>query len=127
MKGLLDTCTFIWLCAEPEKLSTAAVDALTRADYLFLSDVVIMEIAMKWQSGKLRLPSPPRYWIEEQTRVHQLKRLPIDPATLYHASELAPYHRDPFDRLLVAQAQRNAYTLITPDPMMHSYPIDWIW
>lgn len=124
---LLDTCTFIWLATEPGKLSAAAAAALGASPDISLSDVSVWEICLKWQAGKIGLPSPPRTWVEEQTRTWILGRLSIEPEHLYRAVELAALHRDPFDRLLVAQALATSATLVTPDPAIAQYPVAVVW
>ncbi|HIG18760.1 MAG TPA: type II toxin-antitoxin system VapC family toxin, partial [Candidatus Handelsmanbacteria bacterium] len=67
MTYLLDTCTFVWLCAEPQRLSPASRDAIdTPTSTLLFSDVSALELTLKWQAGKIQLPDPPRQWIEGQ-------------------------------------------------------------
>ncbi|MGA1194784.1 MAG: type II toxin-antitoxin system VapC family toxin [Kiritimatiellia bacterium] len=127
MNLLLDTCTFIWLCAEPKKLSAKAKSHLRDAVELGISDVSVMEISLKWQAGKIRLPQPPSYWIEEQSEMHQLRRWPLTRDVICRASELAAFHKDPFDRLLVAQAQTFKLTIVTPDQYIKAYPVSYIW
>jgi len=124
---LLDTCTLIWLASEPSKLSAAARSALESANDIALSDVSVWEICLKWQASKIGLPAPPRTWIGEQVRTWSLDRLPIEPEHMYRAVELGDLHRDPFDRLLVAQALDHSATLVTPDPAIAQYPVAVIW
>jgi PIN domain nuclease of toxin-antitoxin system len=127
MNLLLDTCSFIWLCAEPTRLSARARKMIQTAKSIGLSDISILEITTKWHAGKIRLPQPPRYWIEEQVAHYQLERLAIGAEVIYRSSELAPLHKDPFDRLLVAQAQITRRTLLTPDPFIKAYPVGTTW
>ena len=127
MSLLLDTCTFLWLTAEPSKLSEAACAALAGASSLVLSDCTVLEIALKWRAGKLPLPSPPRTWVETQARTWSLARLNIRRRHIYRSTELAALHRDPFDRLLVAQAIDDSLTIVTPDPMIRRYPVATLW
>ena len=125
---LLDTCTFIWLCAEPERLSEVAKRAIHAPDAsLLLSDVSAMEIALKWRAGKLALPQPPRLWIETQIATWVLNCLPLSRADIYRASELPEHHKDPFDRLLVATALNSNATVLTPDKAIHQYPVSYLW
>ena len=124
---LLDTCTFIWLTSEPGKLGAAAGAALDGADEIHLSDATVWEICLKWQAKKLDLPSPPRTWVADQARAWDLTRLPIELEHLYRAVELPDLHRDPFDRLLVAQALACGGRLITPDPAIRQYPVSVVW
>ncbi|HEY6463885.1 MAG TPA: type II toxin-antitoxin system VapC family toxin [Polyangiaceae bacterium] len=128
MDLLLDTCAIVWLAAEPGRLSKKARTAIDAGDArLFASDASTWEICLKWQSKKLTLPAPPRRWIVEQARAWQTTRLPLEPEHLYRSSELPPFHRDPFDRLLVAQAIEGDLTIVTPDPAIHAYPVAVLW
>ena len=125
---LLDTCTFIWLCAESGRLSKAAKSAIDVPDaLLLLSDVSILEITLKWSAGKLDLPDPPRHWIEAQSAAWALNIQPLDRAAIYRASELPEHHRDPYDRLLVATALNLNATILTPDKAIHQYPVSYRW
>ena len=125
---LLDTCTLIWLCSEPERLSAQATEAIAAADsVLLLSDVSALEIALKWNAGKITLPDPPRHWIEQQTATWGLDCLSLKRTDIYRASELPAHHRDPFDRLLVAAALGATATILTPDEAIHKYPVSYRW
>ena len=125
---LLDTCTFIWLVAEPARLSQRLCDVIDiHANELRLSAVSIWEICLKWKAGKLDLPKPPRSWIEEQVISWNIGLVPIEREHLYRVTELPMYHRDPFDRLLVAQSIVEGLTVATPDSALHKYPISWLW
>jgi PIN domain nuclease of toxin-antitoxin system len=100
---LLDTCAFLWLAAEPDRLSLPARTAFDDvSNSLFLSDVSTWEIVLKHQTGKLSLPEAPRIWLPKQTTFFDLQRLPIDLESLFTSGELPAMHRDPFDRLLCA-------------------------
>ncbi|MCG5055423.1 MAG: type II toxin-antitoxin system VapC family toxin [Myxococcales bacterium] len=127
LKLLLDTCSFIWLTCESEKLSENAREAIDTCRDILLSDVSVWEICTKWQTKKLGLPAPPRTWIEEQAAVWQLTRLPIRSGDCYRSTELPEVHRDPFDRLLVSQAIEGGLTLVTPDEWIHRYPVNVLW
>ena len=118
---ILDTCTFVWLTSEPNRLSTRARAALDEASEIFLSDISIWEICLKWQSKKLELPSPPRHWVSEQMRVWSLEHLALEPEHLFRSVELPELHRDPFDRLLVSQALTRDAKLVTPDVAQHRH------
>ena len=125
---LLDTCTLIWLCAEPERLSPAAKEAIDAADSsLLLSDVSALEISLKWNAGKLILPDPPRHWLETQIDAWRLECLSLRRADIYRAAELPSYHQDPFDRLLVATALNSTATILTPDSAIQKYPVSYRW
>jgi PIN domain nuclease of toxin-antitoxin system len=113
---LLDTCALLWLAAEPKRLSMPARTALDDAsNRLFLSDVTVWEIALKRQAGKLPMPEPPRTWLPKQMAFFDLERQPIDLESIFRTCELPLAHRDPFDRLLCAQAITHHFTVLTPD------------
>lgn len=124
---ILDTCTLIWLTSDPAQLSPLAQQAINETSDLYVSEVSIWEICLKWQAQKLRLPTPPRRWINEQLGHWALGRLSIEAEDLFRSSELPDLHKDPFDRLLVAQAMVRDAQLITPDPAIHRYPVAVLW
>ncbi|MDD9988206.1 MAG: type II toxin-antitoxin system VapC family toxin [Spirochaetaceae bacterium] len=125
---LLDTCTFIWLCTEPQRLSATATEAIDAPETVLLwSDVSALEIALKWSAGKIILPDPPRHWIEQQIAAWSMDCLRLQRNDIYRASELPALHRDPFDRLLVAAALGATATILTPDDAIHAYPVSCRW
>jgi PIN domain nuclease of toxin-antitoxin system len=125
---LLDTCSLLWLAAEPSRLSPAAAAALgDEANALSVSDVSALEIALEWSAGKLGLPSPPRTWFESQVTTWGLSTVPLRRVDIYRATELPEHHRDPFDRLLVAQALDGGLTIVTPDAAVAAYPVATLW
>ena len=125
---LLDTCTFIWLCSEPGRLSGSVVRLIQSADTsLLLSDVTVLEISLKWSAGKITLPDPPRHWIETQAAMWSLQFRAIGREDIYRAGELPEHHKDPFDRLLVAAAINANATILTPDEAVHRYPVSCKW
>ena len=125
---LLDTCTFIWLCAEPERLSETAENAINASDAsLLFSDISALEMTLKWSAGKITFPDPPRLWIESQITTWNLECRPISRSDIYRAGELPDHHRDPFDRLLVATALNLDATILTPDKAIHQYPVSYRW
>ena len=125
---LLDACTLIWFASEPEKLPTASASLIDSSDSeLLWSDVSTLEIALKWSSGKIELPDPPRTWLERQIDNWDLVGLPLKRADIYRASELPALHRDPFDRLLVATGIGSDATILTPDATIAQYPVSCQW
>lgn len=116
MNLLLDTCAFLWLAAEPDRIFAPARDAMDdESNRLFLSDATVWEIVLKQQTGKLPLPEAPQTWIPKQQAFFDLHRQPIDFESLFRSGELPAIHRDPFDRLLCAQAITHDFTVLTPD------------
>ena len=125
---LLDTCTFIWLCADPESLSHVARSAIDSTDSsLLLSDASALEISLKWNAGKIDLPDPPRHWIESQIAAWSLDCRAVEREDIYRSAELPHHHRDPFDRLLVASAINLNATILTPDDAIRAYPVSCRW
>lgn len=128
MKLLLDACTLLWLVGAPIRLGATVTDAIGRPDTrLILSDCSAWEICLKWKAGKISLPQPPRLWVEAQSRTWGIEPLSISRSHLYRVTELPEYHRDPFDRLLVAQAIEEGLTIATPDAEIKKYPVAVIW
>jgi PIN domain nuclease of toxin-antitoxin system len=125
---LLDTCAFIWLTQEPMKLGEAARSAINeRENSLHFSHASVWEIHLKHLSGKLSLPTPPRFWIPEQIAAWNLIETPILLDAIQYTSDLPAVHRDPFDRLLVAQAINKGLTILTPDRFFMNYGVPVIW
>lgn len=128
VRYLLDTCTFVWLCAKPDQLSPAAVSAMDAEESdLVISHISILEITLKWSAAKIVLPSPPRAWIQKQMDVWGLESLAIQADDIYRSSELPGLHKDPFDRLLVSVALNRNLTIVTPDEWIKRYPVSTLW
>jgi PIN domain nuclease of toxin-antitoxin system len=117
---LLDTHTLIWLLSEPERLSDVALERVEdTANTVYVSVISIWEIGIKTSKGKFR--SPP-----DLDRALERQRFQTLPVTLRHAravEALPDHHGDPFDRMLICQAQLDDLTLITSDRTMRRYPV----
>ncbi len=124
---LLDTCSLIWLTSDPSRLSKAAAQAIESEQELYVSDVCVWEICLKWQAKKLSLPTPPRGWVSEQMSSWSFLRVPVEPEHMFRTTELPDYHRDPFDRLLIAQALSHSARILTPDAAIRQYPVAVVW
>ena len=124
MKILLDTCEFLWLVSGDAKLS-ANVSAAIRDpnNQVFLSAVSFWEISVKHGLGKLPLPQPPAQFIPQQREKHLVAPLALDEAAVAQLGGLPALHRDPFDRMLVCQAQAHGLTLASSDPLIRQYPV----
>jgi PIN domain nuclease of toxin-antitoxin system len=128
MRLLLDTCVFLWLAAEPERISRKAAAVLDDpANELFLSQASIWELYLKCQAGKLKLPQPPRRWLTAQLAARGVADWAVDLESLHALLDLPGHHRDPFDRMLVAQSKVHSLTLVTPDPWIKKYRPTLIW
>ena len=124
MKILLDTCEFLWLVSGDAKLS-AIVSAAIRDpnNQVFLSAVSFWEISVKHGLGKLPLPQPPAQFIPQQREKHLVSSLALDETAVARLGGLPALHRDPFDRMLVCQAQAHTLTLASSDPLIRQYPV----
>src|ERR1043165_5954942 len=122
MKLLLDTHTFIWWDGDLTKLSPKAF-ALCQdpANTLLLSVASAWEIQIKFQLGKLDLDSPLADIISGQQRINQLEVLPINLAHVLALDNLPEHHKDPFDRLLIAQANVEDAVLVSRDMIFRQY------
>lgn len=128
MKLLLDTHTFIWWTIQKARLSAAALAAMqNQQNELLLSIASLWEMQLKIQLGKLHFNLPLPQLIEDQQRVNGLQLLPIAPDHIYALDQLPFHHKDPFDRLLVAQAIDESLSLVTADPALAAYPARIIW
>lgn len=128
VKVLLDTCCFLWLARSPERISSAATEVINdSSNPLYLSDVSVWEIVLKHAAGVLPLPEPPRTWVARQTEFFQLLRAPVDLESLFRSGELPRHHRDPFDRLLAAQAVIHRLTLLSPDQPLSELGAERCW
>jgi len=128
MKLLLDTQVFLWLRTEPQKVSSKALSVyLERNNITYLSIVSIWEMQIKHQIGKLDLNMPLQEIIEEQCRTNSLKILPLRLNHIFGLQRLPLHHKDPFDRLLLVQAQYEKLCLISSDSKFRLYEINLCW
>ena len=130
MKLLLDTHTFLWLVVGSPNLSTTAQVALANpANELFLSVASVWELAIKTSSPKqrLKLTVPLDIYIAKWKEIYQLDLLPILPPHALHVAGLPNHHRDPFDRILIAQALVEGMTLVSGDGKFAQYPVIILW
>ena len=124
MKLLLDTHSFIWYVTADPKLPAAHLAAIRdEANEVFLSVVSVWEAVIKHQLNKLPLPGPPAVWLPEQRRLHNITTLNMGEETIPHLAALPPIHRDPFDRMLIAQTLQHGMTLVTVDGDVLAYPV----
>lgn len=128
MHALLDTCTFLWLALEPERISVSAREILDDpASVRRLSQASVLEIVLKYRAGKLPLPLPPETWIPSRRDFFQIENLPLDEAVIYRSAKLPAGHDDPFDRLIAAHAIESGSTLLSPDTQMSLLGAARIW
>ena len=128
MKVLLDTHTILWWITGDNRLSSSAREIITNGDNeLFLSAATGWEIAIKAQLGRIKLPKEPHSFISEQLRLNSIQSLPIHMSHALHIYSLPNHHRDPFDRLIIAQAQLENLPILTMDPQIAKYKVKVFW
>lgn len=120
----MDTHCWLWLQTDPYRFgSELLADLRDTSSARYLSSASGWEIAIKYALGRLPLPEPPGIYVPDRMRVSRSRELAITHADALAVAELPPHHRDPFDRLLVAQARLHGLTLITADAAIQRYDV----
>jgi PIN domain nuclease of toxin-antitoxin system len=128
MRGLLDTHAFLWSVLGDERLSRRARRLIEdRANELYVSAASAYEIAVKVGRGRLRLPESPDSYVPARLVAFGFDPLPISVSHGLRAAALPNIHGDPWDRLLVAQAQLEGVPILTVDPAISRYDVETIW
>ena len=128
MKYLLDTSVWLWSLTDSARIRPQGRDLIVRGEEeLYLSAVSSWEIAIKWARGKLPLPEPPASYIPKRMSDQGIRPLPITHSHTLAVSELPAHHWDPFDRLLIAQAQTEGMTILTADRTIRLYDVQIVW
>lgn len=129
MKALLDTHTFLWWVSDGgARVSDRVREILEAADTdATLSVVSAWEIAIKVGTGRMELPGPVERYLPDRIRHHRFTVLPIDLPHAIRAGTLPMIHGDPFDRMLIAQAQIEGLPILTADPAISRYDVETIW
>lgn len=117
---LLDTHVFLWWRGIPAELRKEARTAIAEAEIVFVSAATAWEAAIKSSLGRLELPAT----VEEGVEESGFERLPVTFAHAERVAHLPLHHRDPFDRMLVAQAQVEELTLVTRDEGLRAYEVE---
>lgn len=121
---LIDTHVFLWAVASPEKLSTSARRAVQNAGSdVFLSAAAVWELTIKFSLGKVTLPTEPSIFVPSRLDHLGFRALQITHDHALAVGALPNIHRNPFDRLMIAQAQAESLTFITADPHSLRYPV----
>jgi PIN domain nuclease of toxin-antitoxin system len=128
MKVLLDTHAFIWWDSDPAKPSPQARAACEdRTNVVLLSVASAWEMQIKLQLGKLDLRLPLAEVIASQQQTNDIQVLPVALGHVLALRDLPAHHKDPFDRLLIAQADVEEAVLISHDPVFAHYPVKVLW
>ena len=128
MKALLDTHAFLWWITDDARLSPRARKIIgDGSNELFFSAASGWEIAIKAGLGRIELPAKPAEFITEQLSINAIQSLPVKMEHALYVAALAAHHRDPFDRLLVAQSKVENLPIITSDAHIAKYGVKVLW
>ena len=129
MRLLLDTHAFLWWTSEDgRRLSDRARDLLIDPSTdAVVSVVSAWEIAIKAATGRLEIEGNPEEWVPERIQRYGFSPMPVVLMHALRAGRLPAIHRDPFDRLLIAQAQVEGIPILTSDPAIARYEVGVIW
>lgn len=128
MNYLLDTHVLIWLVSDESKISKKAKDIyLDKANTLYFSDASLWEMSIKISLGKLKLPISLSEFIKKCVIANNVKRLPISTSHILGVETLPFHHRDPFDRLLISQANAEKLDIISSDVALDNYDCNRTW
>jgi len=125
---LLDTHAFLWWITDSPRLSELARARIAdRSATLFWSAASTWEVGIKYALDRLPLPAPPRSYLPRQLEKNGMKPLAITDIHAYQVAALPRHHADPFDRMLIAQAQVEKLTLVSVDSKMRQYDVEIVW
>jgi PIN domain nuclease of toxin-antitoxin system len=128
MKLLLDTRTWLWMQASPERFSPEAREMVDNQDnVLLLSPVSAWEIASKYALGRLTLPVPPAEYVPSRMKSSGVDALALQHSHALQVASLPWHHQDPFDRLLIAQAQVEGLPILSADRQLAAYDVELQW
>ena len=128
MRILLDSHCWLWSLAQPDRLAEDALASMRDGrNEVFLSAASVWEIAIKISLGKLTIFGPLTSFVPTRLAQQGLTSLPVTDRHAAHVTSLPHLHRDPFDRLLVAQAQIEGLALMTVDPEIARYDVELLW
>jgi PIN domain nuclease of toxin-antitoxin system len=128
MNALLDTHTFLWWVTDAPQLSETARSFIANPDNkIFFSVASGWEILIKVGTGKLSIPDEPNIYITSRLIDNRFEVLPIDLPHVLQIAKLPDNHRDPFDRIIIAQSQVARMPILTIDRLIVQYAVDVIW
>ena len=127
MRYLLDTHTFLWWVFDIPKLGPRAREIMASpSSELLLSAVSAWEISIKWSLGRLQLAKPPAEFVPQQMAANNISPLVVEVAHTLKVAELQRHHRDPFDRMLAAQALVEGLPILSSDDILTKYGVEVI-
>ncbi|MDM8515916.1 type II toxin-antitoxin system VapC family toxin [Desulfobacterales bacterium HSG16] len=128
MNVLLDTHAFLWWITDDSQLSVTARNIIkNNRNILYWSAASSWEVAIKYALGRLPLPEEPETFLMKELEGNMINSLPIADKDAFHAGQLPRHHNDPFDRMLIAQAQTESLVLLSCDSLFNLYDVDVIW
>jgi PIN domain nuclease of toxin-antitoxin system len=128
MRLLLDTHTFLWWTTDDPLMSATALDLIADSrNSLYWSAASSWEVSIKYELGRLPLPDTPEQFLAAELGRNRIESFSITDAHAFQAGRLPRYHRDPFDRMLIAQAQVEGFGLITNDSSIRRYEVEVYW
>jgi len=128
MRFLLDTHAFLWWITDDPRLSSRARAFMSDpGSELFLSAISGWEIVIKASLGRIDLPDHPSHYITRQMAENAIMGLPVEMSHALQVFSLPDHHRDPFDRMLIAQAQVERMPILSADSMMSRYDVQQVW
>ena len=128
MKILLDTHIFLWWITDSPQLSETAREVIANGNNaLYWSAASTWEVSIKYSLGRLPLPAPPEDLLPLEFSRNHIESLPVIDEHAFRAGQLPRHHQDPFDRMLVAQAQFEPLVLLTNDRKLEQYEIEVFW
>jgi PIN domain nuclease of toxin-antitoxin system len=126
LRVLLDTQVFLWLQALPHRLESHLEFLHDLDNELLVSVVVPWEISIKYGLGRLELSNPPALYVPERMRSIRAVSVPVEQSHALAVASLPDIHRDPFDRMLIAQARLLGVPIMTADKAILAYPVETI-
>jgi len=126
MKVLIDTHVLLWGLQDEAKLSSRVRELLPAAE-VWISVASLWEIITKVQVGKLDLPGPVGDYLSAKLKANGVSVLPLTFDHVRRLEKIPLHHRDPFDRILIAQSMAESIPLVTSDPQLKKYSVEVIW
>lgn len=124
MRYLIDTHVWLWLLTDSQRIrADLRAELADPSTERVLSAASSWEIAIKSGSGRLELPEPPERYVPDRMRRSAVTGLAVTHAHALRVATLPPHHRDPFDRLLIAQAQIESIPIVTVDAAIRAYDV----